>query len=477
MTEETTENKHDAGEKSVPYFEKVMACPMCGEKSTHWQLKENTYVVEECQEDQFVSKFHWVKPEYNKFHFYFFRFWYCPSCGFTDGFVVFYNPDARRRGHDIGAIKKIFQKQAESDPFIQYIKSFVNYPAETILDAVLLHFLALYIQFMVDSFHQNHEKIARICLRTAWIFRLTIPEMNREQTEKKVEAELQELQAHLEQLRLSVLNTARQAEKLNEWCLERVRKQKNISGFPLWSDYRQQFEKLQESMGAATDSIGKDLAEYREISSDYKERFLSGESGPFQMNLTDYQNFYNFVESLKEYWPGLPAGEEEALEKAAEALIAVIDSGQYSRKRIKLYRYYELLVIVLQNAGNLSEALRFSMALHERLIAQKQYSEETLKQLEAENADEDKLKTLRLYLNKITNLIEQNTEKREILREQIFEARRKKAREIFEQNQNSSPAELRQLMEKEKIPEVLIQKFTQALAHDKKKGIFQIFKL
>ncbi len=147
-------------------------CPICQMESRHRYVKSKLFTPEIVEDDQHVVKYKWESPMFEGIRPNFYHIWHCPTCHFCDESSVFRGKD------DSGGKLELIQERlliAQRSPnnFVSRLGKFVDMnpeyiPMETALCA---HMLAIFIQEMLTPNNRQYAKLARLYLRTSWLYR------------------------------------------------------------------------------------------------------------------------------------------------------------------------------------------------------------------------------------------------------------------------------------------------------------------
>ena len=455
-----------------PFFDKEAACPVCKKSTVHQYLRDYAYTVEKRDEDLFVSRYHWAKPEFEDYNLQFFHLWYCPHCHYTDERKMFITnkPEAFKNG--FVDLKNALLKGIGSEPLVQAILKHIQYPAETFTAQYLLHVLAVYEQFLAPDYARNYEKIGKLYLRISWLFRMaTAQDKSDEAVEKDIEAYFdlyQKLQANL-------MNSLHNLETLNQWIENKIETDTG-NGYRFWKKHAREFKQNYEWFVGLWDTALPLLQNYDNLGKTIQMEYHSTHKNPFESPFQEYESFQKFIEELKTIWKGVPASESEAQKLAAHYLFEAIKSGVYDTKVSRYYSIMRLIVHLYQRLQQYSQALDKSRILIERLEYFDRTLEDRIKKATSLNEGTATVDRLNKNRMKVREMIRDAREQRAYVLRLKTEADEKRALEIFHSHRDCTPEELAELMRQQSIEEAVIKKYTAELESEKKKGLFQIFK-
>jgi len=457
----------------VPYFEKTYICPVCGKESSQYFLRDRSYLIEERDSDQYIRKFRWVKPEYNKFHIYFFHIAYCPHCNFADENFSFIQKKSGQSLYQFENLKKIFLQMAPEDAFIKTILPYIEYPVESLQGALNLHFLAIYIQRLPKSYQIDMEKVARLFLRTSWLFHIASADSFIGRTLSEIESYMEKY----ERLQNNIVNILHDIEDLKDWYEEKERREKEHPQISLWLPYRDQFHSIYRSMTRGLDQILTSITGFGKIGEGAKKKFLESDRNPFKFPYASFSNYYEFLLHLKENWASIPGDEETALKKAIYYFKEIIRSQIYETNKFKLFGIFDMVIILYTKLKDYDNALYFSQLLAERINNLRTAAQRRLDRLKIIRDDTVDPNSLQNYIQKCNDLIQSNNKRRRQIVKLKLEVDENRARILFNKYRELSPVDLEEKLAEENIAKPIIKKYVEERQKEKKKGIFQIFKI
>ncbi len=455
-----------------PYFEKEAKCPVCGEVTTHYYLRDYAYTIERKEEDHFISRYQWAKPEYEGYNIHFFYLWHCPHCRYTDERKMFITnkPEAFKGG--FSDVKKTLLSTAGEDAFIKEITQHITYPAETFHSQFLLHLLSLYQQFFPPDYNRNYEKIGKLYLRISWFFRMGLDQGN---ADESIEKDIDTYFELYNKLQANLMNALHDLENLNQWIEEKIADEKR-NGHHFWKKHKLEFHQNYEWFVSVWDTALPLLQNYNNLGEKIRDEYRAKHGNPFEAPFAGYGTFLDYLKNLKKLWPGVVYSETDAIDRAIENFHLAIKSGIYDSKVSRYYAIMRLIVHLNQKLGRYETALKKSHVLLDRLEYFENILADRVKKATTLNASAAEIEKLNQNRMKIREMIRDAREQRAVIQRLKQEADEKRAREIFLANRELSPQELAETMRQQNIDESIIRKFTEELATEKKKGLFQLFK-
>jgi len=454
----------------TPYFEKVVACPVCGEESIHHYLKDRVYVVDKREPDLFISKYHWIDPAYNRFNLYFFYFWHCPFCKFTDERRVFF--EKKKSNYAVRhPLLELYNEKASDDPVIKHLSQYITYPSPDYFSVLLLHLLATYIQLIPEKNQRNIEKVARYFHRTVWIYRL---ELGAEQEEEKSILTAEYLK-RFNMLQSNCMNTLASLEDLHQWLDMQIAADKEQNANK-WATQEENAKSLYRIMTQHMDDILVRLQAYHNIGLYHEAKQNSERSQQTDGGFHGYDSFIEYILEIKDFWPDIPISDHTATQKAIESYLETIRAQLYSDRIFKHFQIYRLVIYLYQGLGDTVSALEFIDRLLEQVLGYRESAHRRLRRIDVLKDDRINPALLENHIYRANDIIEDVRHQKNEICEEMLELEIENAKAIFTNNRDLSPAELREKLREANIREEVILQFVEEKEREKKKGIFNIFK-
>lgn len=456
-----------------PFIVKEYKCPVCEAPANQYFLRDRSYVVEERDADQFITRYRWIKPEFNKYHIYFFHVAYCPHCHFADETSSYIQTKTGQQLYQFENLKKSFLEKSPGDPFIQKIVPHIRFPVEDLQSAMNLYALAAYIQLLPRDYQIKFETVARLFLRISWLYRIAAENSFVGQTMSEVDTYF----AKFERLQNSLVNALHDLEEIKNWYDERVLAESQGKPVVIWKDNRDKFGNLYKAMTHGMDQLILNMGAFNTIGQEAKEKFLKSDNNPFNFQYENYSTYYEFLLDLKKDWPDLPLDEHAALQNAITYFKEIIRSQIYESNKFKLFGIFEIIILLYTKIGDLGNALYFTGLLEERITNLKNAAQKRLERLHIIKDDRIDPEALQDYIQKCADLLRKaRLQKQRIVKKKI-ESDDEKAKVIFNKFRDASPKELKDILEEASILKPIVNKYVEERQREKKKGIFQIFKM
>ena len=147
-------------------------CPICSRDSRQRYVKSKLYTPKEVEGDQHVVSYTWESPQYEGIRPAFYHIWHCPHCHFCDEKEVFRGEDAC--GGKLEMIReKILIATKAPRSLVNRLGRVIEVtdeqlPLET---ALCIHLLGIHLQELLSTNMRQYGKLARLYLRTAWLYR------------------------------------------------------------------------------------------------------------------------------------------------------------------------------------------------------------------------------------------------------------------------------------------------------------------
>lgn len=162
----------------APFIDQALPCPVCGRTEAHRDIRAQAYVEEAWDSDHRVSRYRWLNPAFAGIHPPLYAVWHCPACLYTDLKEAFQRPPGRP--DRFVRLRMVFLRRLrDQDPALFLLGSVLATKDRTFETALAAHHLAIYIQEMPPEGEQDQHKLARLYLRTAWLYREGPPPLER----------------------------------------------------------------------------------------------------------------------------------------------------------------------------------------------------------------------------------------------------------------------------------------------------------
>ena len=274
-------------ETKSPFLLRTVPCPACGVKSAQTDFKTGMFVEEEREADQHITRYRWIRADVPPVHPPYYALAHCPECAFTDftedyleptrsreNRVRFIAPRLRTEAARRGSAVEILHKGCRPGP--------LDFPA-----ALRLHLLAIAIQELLPEERRDQLKIARLYLRTAWLYREQGDTAQVSLVAQEEVAALDGFAAHLRDLRTA-------ADRLVTVYAERPEAAKLTM------------------VTRSLESLGRSYADLRST--------LLGQGGD--------RGSLGFLTVVRGDWPAVPGTEAACLEAAVRAFELVYQKGE-----------------------------------------------------------------------------------------------------------------------------------------------------
>lgn len=152
-------------------YDRSGLCPACGTKSVYADFLSGAFAEEGRESDQHVIGYRWLKPDLPALHPPHYAIATCPHCGYTDLKSDFFaaEPGHAHPAKEILPLLKAACQRPNSPAACLRAglrPGPVDFPA-----ALRLHLLAIAVQELLPAERRDHLKVARLYLRTAWLYR------------------------------------------------------------------------------------------------------------------------------------------------------------------------------------------------------------------------------------------------------------------------------------------------------------------
>ncbi|HYL80446.1 MAG TPA: DUF2225 domain-containing protein [Candidatus Acidoferrum sp.] len=268
-------------------FSRTVACPACGAVSGQPEFKTGMFAEEEREADQHVLRYRWLRSDVPPLHPPFYALAHCPRCGFTDFKEDFFDPARSRENRAPLIAPRLKAEATRRGSPVETLRQGLSPGALDFPGALRLHLLAVALQELLPDERRDHLKLARLYLRTAWLYREQGDTGAPSLVEDTVQAALDQCAAALRGLRES-------ADQLATAVAGTPRD-------PLVAEWKRQ-----------ADTLGQRYA-------DLRTRCL----GPAESAAP-----LDFLARIRGDWPAVPLAEPACLEAAVQAFERVYQQGE-----------------------------------------------------------------------------------------------------------------------------------------------------
>jgi hypothetical protein len=178
-------------EKDSPFVQVTGKCPVCEAEFVGRYLKSKAFTPAETEDDRFVRTYKWDMEEFSHIRPEHYHLWHCPECHFTEEKEVFRGEDDMGGKLEILG-ERLLVESRNPESFLVRLGELIDLDSENVTwsSALASHLLAIYIQNMLSPNMRIPAKLARLYLRTAWLYReATLPTRGVEPVQAEPELE------------------------------------------------------------------------------------------------------------------------------------------------------------------------------------------------------------------------------------------------------------------------------------------------
>lgn len=160
-------------EKKSPLYKKQVECPVCRNYTDNFVLKSKIVVPAKLDSDNYVLKYNWLSSSYKKCLPSFYALWVCSTCGFAD-FPENFSTFLHEASPDFLALKNAVLKSTSSKEGVLFkLVDAIDVTGDELSfeSAMNIHLLAIYCNDVLHPENTDYEKLGRLYLRNAWLFR------------------------------------------------------------------------------------------------------------------------------------------------------------------------------------------------------------------------------------------------------------------------------------------------------------------
>jgi uncharacterized protein (DUF2225 family) len=469
---------HYSGSHNKPFFEKEATCPVCKATGTHYYLRDHSYVINQRDEDFYIKDYTWAEPEYNAYNLHGFGLWYCTFCHYADDKYLFYQKEMNSGRAYFEYVKKaILAKSQENDALIEMLKSHIHYPSYDLRITLHVTLMGIYVHTLPDITYQYYDKVAKLYLRAAWLFRILSEKPEKEKITQFVNA----YSSRFERLQGSTMNALASLEELNELIINQNRLKLRA---PYWQTlWGKQYNFLAENYHttcAAVDKILAAIKTYYDAGSLLKNALNDLEKTMLELPYENYEHYNDFLAELNSLSPNLPTDEVSAYKKAVEYFSRAVHSKAYDLDTVKKFKVNDLIISISEKIQDYATALDLCEKMERQTSHFYKILTNRLRQQEIlpdETVDPERIKML---LRQNQEIMRAMQIKKKRLKPLKLKRDRVLAKQILSQFENIEKVELRKKMEEAKIDESVIKSYINTKHEDNnsnmKKGLFDVFK-
>ncbi len=157
----------------MPFFRKQVECPICRNLTSQFVLRSKIFVPKKVDRDNYVIEYQWLDRHYHKCIPSFYAVWTCVTCGYSD-FPEYWESNLKDPTIHFKKLQNaVLDKTADKEGVLYKLISVLELDALEInfTTAMTMHILAIYCNEVINPSAIDFEKMARIYLRTSWLFR------------------------------------------------------------------------------------------------------------------------------------------------------------------------------------------------------------------------------------------------------------------------------------------------------------------
>ena len=310
---------------------KKMKCPCCNEFVDVVLLPDLTsrlYWPKKKGKDQHISLWEWKNPAFEHINPYFYSIIYCPKCFFADFREEFIKSDINPSNKAKIIHDQLSKEKEKKESLINIFVEKITIEKMDFEKAIYIHLLAIAIQELLQGpepqenprFSRDWKKLARLYLRTAWLFREKDSGMAVKDSQEGHFLKLRE-KIHLFHKKVDSLKTDME-DIINLMSYQQNHeKQKNIFDKNVYLGYQ---SSIKESIGVYN--------KIKKAAIGLKEKNESHFSIVKDKVPMEDEKIYDFKASLKSYndlWPNIPTSEIDCMNISAQYFQLTADNDRY----------------------------------------------------------------------------------------------------------------------------------------------------
>lgn len=411
-------------ETQSPFLVREIPCPSCEKLGTHRIVRKRAVSPIQKESDQHVTEYKWSSTKIHQVHPPFYFLHYCTECHYVDTIEDFADPESNE--YSRWTLKAHSTAVESGDETINLISEPLLYGELDFDSAFRLHLLATYIQLLSPQDVLDNYKIARLLLRTAWLYR-ELEERVSQSKSAKPDSNSDDMAAdphaallnHFDENMQSMYAASSKWESLCDAVTRHLELQFDESEIAFeaeMSDVREAITHANQKMNQAKNACLKHIAaeteqiEARSTGSEFVTRDAS------------------FLNKLKLLWPLAPENEIEAMRAATRYFERALSSDPRLDSMDAYFQVASLSVDLLMRCGDIDAAFGFVRGIHSNAMEARQGYMEKLRD---DDIDDDTKRKTKGLLKRTTESLECAVELRAELMNKLVERERPKIESIL----------------------------------------------
>lgn len=449
------------------FVNKEVDCPSCRVKSQVNYPNPRLYVAASRESDMHVVLYRWAEGAETNVLPHYYAIWQCPSCMYADFVESVDNPGgASRTDATINAFKAIGMDQKL---VLAALRKMVPREGDINFEGSLaLHLAALYVSYFPEGEDRNHNKIGRLALRIAWLFR---------EQGGGGQAIVSD-SAHLENLKDRASRLERHLLTMRE-LLGEIRSFATARGAELGFAREGGDDENSNPYFPVIGSIADKLEEQQTLVSMIERLLISDSQGSISAGSphapAELSALSHNLLNIKPKWPALPSTEEQALRIAIKAFDYSYNHENFYQSIEQSMSVVSLIVDLYSRIGEHKEALNYVAEIYKSGMNNKQ---DLQRRIEAGRRNKSITphdeRNISRKIGNINIAIRQAGDTRRRLLELMMNKEQKNIDRILAETANASGAEQAKALEDAGMSEEIVRELRHRglIKDDKKKGLF-----
>ncbi|MBN2143860.1 MAG: DUF2225 domain-containing protein [Candidatus Aureabacteria bacterium] len=313
---------------AAPFYLKEIKCPCCRKSVKVFYLPDVTsrlYYPKEKEEDQHVTRWEWKDPANSHINPYHHDILFCPNCSFSDFREEFIDPNVNQ-SKKTNELRDLFLREMQNSGSLIFRLSKMILPEKMNHEvAIYLHFLTIRIQELLPGpdlqenplFNRDWKKLARLYLRTAWLFRENQSETGFSSQETSVN---HIIRSSLDSIMQNHLGNVRELKKITEQLTGKEEK-KDTATLEASRNALLSVQQLMNLFNACESEIMGIIKQFTLQSQLEQTRTVPGLSRMdlFKVDLASYAVL----------WPDIPDNENACVRKSVQYYTLAANNDQY----------------------------------------------------------------------------------------------------------------------------------------------------
>ncbi len=451
-------------------FEKSVVCPCCTKTLLLKYPNPRLYVVAKRESDQHVTEYTWLHGIKTDVIPHYYSVWQCPFCLFADfkENVEDFKRSAKNK-QLIDSLNGV--RQSEKFNILKGLRR-LSMKGHTPLGVLAMHLSAIYMALLPNEKEaRNYQKIGRLFLRLAWLYRELMPK-------KQVETEKESLPESRDRNVLAIAHSIEQCEHHYQSILEELSRMRKAAAERARAKQIDPGGK-QDPYRGLIENISDKLKQFRTCVEMARHTTISDLEGKLDFSGGDEIDMVGEIvkklNALIPLWPEMPLNERKAMDMAVQAFDYSFKYEDADRSNEQGLSLMNLILRIYLRMGDLDRGLNYINQIYKMGFRDKQALQNRItqgKQNQSLSAYDEKM--IRKKIGNITMTLGRAGESRRQIFDQIYLLRKEKFETLVASHPNASTQQIESLLIRSGVNEEMIPYLKERgiIKEEKKKGLF-----